>query len=131
MRNRHYQTGKLQRTALHQHENWCIITTLLLRKSSQLGLLGIIYSPAESMSIPTLHVEPQTNPLHLCHCRTLTPGPAPWTLTPAPPGPAPLVPPDADGTGAVGVGAPFDGRVGVYKVAEIETGVLLVERLRH
>ena len=73
------------------------------------------------MSIATLHVEPETNPIGCCRR---------WTLTPKTvPGPAHFLSLDADGTAAVGVGTPLYCGVGVHEVAEIEVDVLLVERL--
>ena len=74
------------------------------------------------MSVAALYVEPETNPLLGRHGSR-------WTLTSTTlSAPSPLLPLDADGTAAVRVGTPFDGRVGVDKVAEIKTGVLLIER---
>ena len=70
------------------------------------------------MSTTTLNVKPETNPIS----RTPTPyliGPAHFLLL------------DTDGTLAVGIGTPLDGRIRVHKLVEIEIGILFEEILRH
>ena len=79
----------------------------------------VSFSPAESMSISTLYIEAETNPVI-----------TPFVGTP-PLGDPTLLQPHADGTLTVWVRTPLNSRVGVYKVTEFESSIFLEEMIRY